>query len=484
MIHLNQPTMKVFIALAGQELRGLWRDRTFQVLAIFLLLLSGYAIFSSAEQYEHAYSEHAALTDTARNMMLHQDPKSAHMAGHYGHIVFKPATFLQAIDPGVNAFTGSTVRLEAHRQNEAVFTAASGQSSLIRFGEFSFALLLQVIFPLLILFTCYRSIIADRQNGTLKLLLCQGVSMRQLVFSKSAAYIAIYWIFLLIAALAYALVFTSVREGAVSDVMPRVFLLIFLYGLYYALLISLTVYLSARAKSPSGLLVGLLAVWFVFTIIIPKTAANIGAQQSPLPTRVAFDQAILEEKKDGIDGHDSRNERTQRFKDSVLRAYKVDSASQLPVKMGGLLMQADEDYNNVVYDRAITRISHIIAQQNRVGAVSGFIDPFMAVKNLSMAIAGTDMFHHYDFTKDVEDYRRGLIRDLNRLDAARVSEFKDPENGRLTKAYWEQVKDYRYEAPALRWSLANYTTEIGALLIWIIGAVVLIWSTSNKIRIA
>lgn len=476
--------MKVFITLARQELRILWRDRTFQVLAVFLAGLSGYAIFSSAGQYEHAYREHSTLTDTARNMLLHQEPTSAHMAGHYGHIVFKPATFLQAIDPGVNSFTGTTVRLEAHRQNEAVFTPAAGQSSLIRFGEFSFAMLLQVIFPLLILFTCYRSIIADRQNGTLKLLLCQGVSMRQLISSKATAYTLIYWLFLLLAAVSYAVVFSSLREGE-SDggTLPRVFLLVLLYGVYYALLIILTIYLSARATSSSGLLVGLLAVWFVFTIIIPKAAANIGAQRSPLPTRVAFDQAILEEKKDGIDGHDSRNERTQRFKDSVLRAYGVDSASQLPVKMGGLLMQADEDYNNHVYDRAITRVSHTIAEQNKVGALSGFIDPFMAVKNLSMAIAGTDMHHHYDFTRDVEDYRRSLIRDLNKLDAARVSEFKDSK-GKLTQSYWEQVRDYRYQPPDLRWSLANYTFEISALLIWIIGSCVLIAATSNKIKVA
>ncbi|GEP97651.1 DUF3526 domain-containing protein [Chitinophaga cymbidii] len=475
--------MKIFITLASQELKRLWRDSTFQVLAVFLLLLSGYAIFSSTEQYGHAYTEHHALTDTARYMLQHQKPTSAHMAGHYGHIVFKPATFLQAIDPGVNAYTGTTVRLEAHRQNEAVFIPASGQSSLIRFGEFSFAMLLQVIFPLLILFTCYRSIIADRQNGTLRLLLCQGVSMRQLITARAAAYIAVYWTFLLLAALVYGLVFYMGQHEAGAGVLPRVFLLVFLYGLYYALLIALTVYLSARANSPSGLLVGLLAAWFIFTVIIPKTAANIGAQRTPLPTRVAFDQSIADDRKGGINGHDTRNERSQRFTDSVLRAHGVDSASQLPVKLGGLLMQADEDFNNYVYDKAITRISSIISAQNRVGAVSGFADPFMAVKNLSMAIAGTDMHHHYDFTKDVEDYRRVLIRDLNKLDAARVSEFKDSK-GKLTQEYWDQVKDYRYESPALGWSLANYITEIIALFTWIVAVCLLIALTSNKIRIA
>lgn len=476
--------MRTLITLAMQELKGLWRERTFQLLFLFLVILSGYAIFSSSVQYEHAYREHRTLTDTVRSMQLHQEPTSAHMAGHYGHIVFKPATFLQAIDPGVNAYTGTTVRLEAHRQNEAVFIPASGQSSLVRFGEFSFALLLQVIFPLLILFSCYRAVIVDRQNGTLKLLICQGISMRRLIIAKTAAYILLYGCFLLLAALAYGLVFSLSHHGeGQNGVLYRVFILLLLYGLYYALLIALTIYLSARAQSPSALLTGLLAVWFVFTIIIPKTTASIGAQQAPLPTRMAFAQAIQEQKKKGINGHDSRNEHTIRFKDSVLRAYGVDSASQLPVKMGGLLMQADEDFNNALYDQALGQVSRTITAQNRVGALSGFADPFMAVRNLSMAIAGTDMHHHFNFTKEVEDYRRELIRDLNKLDAARVSEFKD-SRGKLTQEYWEQVEDYRYQPPALSRSLSRYRTEIAALFLWLLGTGLLIIFTSNKIRVA
>lgn len=476
--------MKILFTLAAHEIRDLWRRQAFQLLGIFVILLSGYAIFSSAARYKEAYQQHRSLSDTARHLLVHQKPVSAHMAGHYGHIIFKPATFLQAIDPGVNSFTGTTVRLEAHRQNEAVFTPASGQSSLIRFGEFSFVMLLQVIFPLLILFSCYRSIIDDRQNGTLKLLISQGVSMRQLIAAKVFAYTAIYWVFLLLAAVSYAAVFFANHQAADEvSVVPRVLLLVLLYGIYYSVIIAISVYLSARASSPSGLLVGLLAAWFVLTIIVPKATASIGAQRTPLPTRLAFNEAIMEEKRNGIDGHNSHNERTMRFKDSVLRAYGVDSASQLPVKMGGLLMQADEDFNNQVYDRAIGKIGKTIASQNQVASLSGFIDPFMAVKSLSMAIAGTDMYHHYNFTGYVENYRRELIRDLNKLDAAKVSDFKDSK-GKLTQQYWEQVKDSHYHAPALRWSFSHYSAELIALLIWIAGSYMLIWLTSNKIRIA
>lgn len=476
--------MNSFTAIVLQEVRLLWRDRTFQLLAVLLLLLAGYTIISSTKHYQHAHNDHQHLTDTVRHMFVNQKPTSAHMAGHYGHVVFKPATFLQAIDPGVNPFTGTTVRLEAHRQNEAVFSPASGQSSLVRFGEFSFSLLLQVVFPLLILFSCYRSVVNDRLNGTLKLLVCQGISMRRLITGKAVAYIGVYWMFLLIAAFAYGLFFVSNNDSSqTAEVIPRIALLLSLYGTYYALLIAAAVYFSARAKQPSGLLVGLLAVWFVCTIIIPKSTANIGAQLSPLPTRFALNEEIRGMKQGGIDGHDSRSDRTKQFTDSVLQAYGVDSVQQLPVKIGGLLMQADEDFNNSVYDQALTGISNTIAAQNRIGSLSGFINPFMAIKNLSMAIAGTDMHHHFNFTRDAENYRRMLISNLNTQDAARVSKFKDAK-GKMTREYWQQIKDYRYQSPSLAWSLSHCRIEIAALLMWIAGISLIIYFTSNKIQIA
>src|SRR5690606_17971243 len=161
-------------------------------------------------------------------------------------------------------------------------------------------------------FTCYRSIIADRQNGTLKLLLCQGITMRKLIAGRVAAYTAVYWGFLLAVALIYAVAFWF-QGGESAGASSRIVSLFLLYGIYYAVLIGLTVYFSARSSHPSGLLAALLAVWFVFTVIIPKSAANIGDHLAPLPTRHEVSEEISEKKKHGINGHSKTNIYTQRF---------------------------------------------------------------------------------------------------------------------------------------------------------------------------
>ena len=465
------------------ELIQLWRDSTVKVLAALLAILTIYTILSSSYSYEHANEGHRELKDTARNKMLHQKPTSAHMAGHYGHIAFKPATFLQAIDPGVTTFTGTTVRIEAHRQNEDVFAPAAGQSSLVRFGDLSFSMLLQLVVPLLILFTCYRSVVNDRLNGTLKLLLSQGISLRKLLAGKIAAYALVFGTYLLMAAFAYAIAFSLEKSSAEGGVFLRIIGLLALYAVYYLMLISTCVFFSAKSREPSSLLASLLASWFVLTIILPKAAASIGEQAAPLPTRMEVSEGIRAKKKLGINGHDKKNVYTIAFVDSVLKVYGADSVQQLPIKIGGLLMQADEDFNNALYDQALGELDSTVARQNRVGALTAFADPFMAVKNLSMGIAGTDMYHHFDFTKRVEDYRRVLIRNLNAQDALRESAFKD-EKGKLTADYWQQTNDFSYTAPGLSWSLRHYYIELFALFCWVVLILSILYFLTNKISVS
>jgi ABC-2 type transport system permease protein len=473
--------MQSVFNITKQELKLFLRDRTFQVLSLIVLVLTAYTIISAQRNYHQHHTEHRHLTDTVRHQ-FEQQKNSAHNASHYGHIVFKPASYLQAIDPGVSPFTGTTIRLEAHKQNEAVFSAASGQSSLIRFGEFSFALLLQMVFPLMILFTCYRSISRYRSDGTLKLLLAQGISMRQLMAGKILAYAAVYWGFLLLAAILFGSVYSLQVGNANADVL-RTLSLLLVYAFYYLLLVAVTVYLSARTTNDSGLLAGLLATWFILTVIVPKTTANLGTQLYGLPTRQMLSEEIQMKKKKGIDGHDPRNEYTKQFTDSVLKAYNVSDPGALPVRLSGLVMIADEDFNNKLYDEALDGVNNILSAQNKIGSLISFFDPFMAVRNLSMATAGTDMHHHFHFTREAEGYRRYLIGNLNQMDAMKKSEFKD-STGKIKTEFWKSTEDYQYQTPSLTWSLQHYRMELAALLFWCIALVGIIWYSSNKIKIA
>lgn len=416
-------------------------------------------------------------------MFLHQDPKSPHLAGHYGHIVFKPYSLLQVLDQGVESYTGTTIRLEAHRQNDAVFSPASTQSSLIRLGEFSFAVLLQVVIPLLIIFIGYRAVITDRRNGTLKILVSQGVSMRKLIFSKIFAYHVFFTLVLVLMVILLS-VFVSLQIGTsvLSMITGRLLLLVFVYSVYYWIIIALTVFFSGTAKSSAGLLTGLLAVWFVWTIIMPKLTASLGAVSYPLITKARFHQELSDLKKNELSGHNRKNEKTKAFIDSVRQAHHVDSTGQLPFKIGGLLMQADEKVRNKIHDKVFGHIEDTIRLQNKVSSFSGIMNPFMAVKKLSMALTATDVYHHFHFTREAEQYRRTLIAKFNEEDMQRKSQFKN-DRGMVSDDFWRQIRDFTYHPASLAWSLKNVMIEVVLLLCWWLATGAIVYIRSRHITI-
>jgi ABC-2 type transport system permease protein len=54
---------------------------------------------------------------------------------HCGTFAFRPKSDLSFLDVGLDTYTGASVYLEGHRQNDAKFSAAEDATVLIRFGQ-------------------------------------------------------------------------------------------------------------------------------------------------------------------------------------------------------------------------------------------------------------------------------------------------------------------------------------------------------------
>ncbi|MDT1893904.1 ABC transporter permease subunit, partial [Acinetobacter baumannii] len=73
------------------------------------------------------------------------------------------------------------------RQNSANFGDVRQHSLLLRFGQLTPAFVLQVLAPLLLVFFGHAGVARERESGTLRILLAQGVRSRQLVLGKFLA---------------------------------------------------------------------------------------------------------------------------------------------------------------------------------------------------------------------------------------------------------------------------------------------------------
>ncbi len=120
----------MILSIARKEFIDTWRDGRFRWAAAIIVGLLGVALLLALQQVQRARSERTAASALERENWLNQGQKNSHSAGHYGVYVFKPLPPLAMLDRGIEPFVGTTVFLEAHRQNQAAFLPAQDATAI------------------------------------------------------------------------------------------------------------------------------------------------------------------------------------------------------------------------------------------------------------------------------------------------------------------------------------------------------------------
>jgi ABC-2 type transport system permease protein len=403
-------------------------------------------------------------------------PTNPHGAAHFGSYAFKPNSILSSIDEGVNTITGNVLRLEGHTQNDLVYSEASQSLLVSKFGKLKPSLLFQFIIPLFLIFLGFNTYTSERESGRLKLILIQGSSLKKVLFGKI---ISVWGIGILL--LVFTLIIQILFNGSSFnlDTFLRLSFLTINYSAYYLIVTILTVLHSVIFKSGSTALSFTITIWILWTIFLPKIAGNAIEKISPLPTRVQFQKVMEEDRSKGIDGHNPSSEREKELEKTTLAKYKVDSLSQLPINFDGLVMQADEEYGNIVWDKHFGELYGKMKSQKRNYQFTGLINPFASIQNLSMGSAGTDMFHHLDFLKQAENYRRVFIKTLNDKHAYGGSKTGDWD-WKVDKTFFQSVKDFHYQTPSIQKIGSKYLIDLLLLFGWVILLLALINYISKR----
>jgi len=149
---------------------------------LVLVLVGLSSSFYDYTQHQHDVDHYSK---DVRDRWENNPDKHPHRMAHYGYVAFRSKVPMSFFDQGLDSYLGNAVFLEAHRQNSVNFSKASLSSSLLRFGELSAGLLLQLLVPLLIFFWGFTSVAGEREKGILKIFLTQGVSWKELLIGKS-----------------------------------------------------------------------------------------------------------------------------------------------------------------------------------------------------------------------------------------------------------------------------------------------------------
>ena len=444
------------------------RDRVFVYSTIFFVLSLSLVVWMGIIQNKGQQQLQIKAQNHVRQQWENLEAMNPHRAAHYGSFAFKPMNVLSSMDGGVNDITGNVLKLEGHVQNEIVYSEASQSISISKFGKLKSSLILQYIIPLFLIFLVYSTISKDRETGRLKLLIFQGISLFQIIFSKSIS-IWLYGVLLLFITISIQALLSTIN----IEIMQRLIFIFISYSCYYYIICCLTTYFSSSFKNNTSALSSILGIWIIWTIFLPKIWGNAVEEVYPLPSRQNFKLIMKEDRSKGIDGHDPSDQRREQLKNKYLAEYNVDSLNQLPINFDGIVMQADEEYGNLVWDKHFGNNYFILKRQKRLYQLSGLFNPFSSLQNLSMGLCGNDMVHHLDFLKQAEDYRRVLIKALNDKHA-----FGGSKTGNwkwtVDSVFFKSVEKFEYKIPQIENQIGHYVIDVFFLLLWILITTLLI----------
>ncbi|WP_247235638.1 DUF3526 domain-containing protein [Telluribacter sp. SYSU D00476] len=454
-------------SIAQKEFISTLRDSRFMALSIIVLLLLLAATVVGLHSYSTLQKEREVAQQTVNDQFANSADRHPHRMAHYGSYAFRPKSSISFLDFGLDSYTGASVYMEAHRQNSANFSQAQQSSSLIRFGEMTVAFVLQMLIPLLIIFLCFAAITQEKETGTLKILLSQGISLRQLAWAKIAGYSRVVGLVVAPAlVLASPLLFSRGGYDLEADVLLRLLLFIVFYLIYFFIFIVMSVVVSSWYQRSSTALVTLLGIWIFCCVILPKASANLGANLYTTPTKAQMDADVHEEVAKGIDGHNAHDQRAEALKQELLRKYGVKTLEELPVNFDGIQMAAGEEHSSRVYQEHFEELTGIFENQNRISEYASFLNPYLAVRHLSMGMAGSDFRHYIHFQNRAEEYRYHLAQGLNHIQATQLK-YGDKQT-RLSSDTWKSFKPFTYETPSAGWALGNHLLSLVALLLWLV----------------
>ncbi|MBC7922993.1 MAG: DUF3526 domain-containing protein [Ferruginibacter sp.] len=466
--------------IVKKEITDLMRDKRFWIIATVLSLLSGLACLTAWQSNARTNAERMAAQQMSRDGWLNQPPKNPHTAAHFGNFAFRLKTSLSMFDNGLDSYTGTSVFLEPHKQDDFKFSQAEDATSIIRFGELTPAFVLQCIPPLLIVFVCFNAVSVEKENSTIKLLLSQGTSVPQLVAGKIVGYWLVVSLLIMPVFVAVFLMMPPPVHATRGDTGVRFVLLLVNYLLYAGIVITACVVVSAFSQTSRSALIKLLGLWMLACVVVPKVTSNLGSTIYQTPSQYAYAKLVKHDEANGLDGHDPADARRAVLLRQLLTRYQVDTVTALPVNFDAIAMVESERYTTQIYRKRLGEVRSIFNRQNRISQFATFLNPFQTVQYTSMALCGTDYAQFTYFQDQAERYRLYFVNTMNEFMATHTK--SGDWKTKFGQEVYRHIRPFNYREPAAGWAIGQQGPAFIALMSWLLVCFVLVKAT-KRVRI-
>lgn len=476
--------MSALVPVMRNELRAMIRNRSALAGIALLAMLALVATVVSLHQMNSAAEYRHRQQAAAQAAFEAQPDRHPHRVVHYGHFVYRLPSALAAFDAGVDPFTGSSMFLEGHRQNTANFGDVMQGSILTRFGQLTPAFVLQVLAPLVLVFLGHGVLSQERERGTLRQLMLQGASARSIVGGKLLALVVVAGVFMLPAFIGLSIMAAA---PAASTMVAMVVMLG--YVLYLGLWSVVITVVSAAMKRRRDALLALVALWALSTLLVPRIAPDIAYASQPLPDRLQTEVGIARDLRAMGDSHDPDDPYFNQFRQGVLDRYGVERIEDLPVNYKGLLAVEGERLTSGLFDKYAARSAAIQHEQNQLVAWFSVLSPSIALRQLSMAAAATDLSAHLRFLEQAETHRYRMVQQLNQLQADGVSYADDTardagadQRKRVDHSHWQEIPRFVFKPRTSQAQLKAMLPGVLILLAWLLIALLALEWRSRRLE--
>lgn len=469
--------------IAGAELKQQSRDGTLKVLGIFVIIVLGLTIGARFSTFTAAVSEERSAAKRVREQWVDQGVKHPHSGAHFGTYVFRYSFPTELLEPGAASYSGKIYPLVTHQRNFPIEVPIDSRSVLTRYGELSPGVVGLGLLSLAAVLLGYGTIAAERESGTIRLLLASSASPRTIIWGKCLGLgVAIGMLWLVIAGVEGLFFALAARtdQGSQSQAWIRFAGFQGVQFLYAATWVVGVVALSAWIRNPRTVLVVALSCWIGNTILLPRAATTAIRTVIPEPSTEQFNSAIKHDITFQADGTEWVNSWSKKLIADTLRRYGVERIEDLPVGYAGIMLKGSDAHYEEVFGKHFQQLHTVHRRQEKWMLAMSFLGPWVAARSFLEGFAGTDVSHLANFSDAAERYRRQFVDATND-----VAEHGGRGTGwelAVGKPFWESVPDFSY-SPQTAWSvIADHLAGLAVLLGWLFTAGLLVHRAAGRLE--
>jgi ABC-2 type transport system permease protein len=453
--------------IARHEWRVMSAENTPWLILLLLALAVGYAVANGihsvafqqatlqraageeANRYA-AVKEQIAEIDAGRTQAPFYDPRTPAAAGRLiaWRYAAMPPLPLASLSIGQSDLVPYYFKVSTASRESVLTTNEIENPHRLLHGRFDLSFVVIYLFPLLIIALGYNVISAEREQGTLALLLSQPVPLRTFIAAKVAVraglVVALMILFSLLGLVVSGLDVLSPGTAGRLAIWAAV---VAAYGAFW---FSAVVLVVSCGRSSATNALALSSVWLLLVVVLPSTLNMVVSSLYPMPSRVDMLAALR------VATRDTAGKGTQllaRYYGDHPELVAVSDVEQVRNDVAVTQLAIDEEVERRVRP-VVDRYDVQLARQQSVVDRFRLFSPAIVAQDALNDVAGTGAARYRHFVSMVEDYHEGW----QALFASMVV-----SKQKLTPATYDQLPRFTYREEPLRGVLSRVAKAVAVL---------------------